>query len=114
MSTISYHNKKFKAISNSSNGEVEEGLIFHYEQMGAILTCSYFGSHIKSGHLIGKVLKDGSIDMRYHQINSKDELMTGECKSVPEILENGKIRLYETWKWTSGDQSKGESILEEV
>lgn len=26
---------------------------------------------------------------------------------------NGKIRLHETWEWTSGDQSKGQSIIEE-
>jgi hypothetical protein len=29
-------------------------------------------------------------------------------------MENGKIRLYEEWQWTSGDQSKGSSILEEI
>jgi hypothetical protein len=40
--------------------------------------------------------------------------MTGVCHSKPEILKNGKIRLHETWQWTSGDQSKGKSILEEV
>jgi hypothetical protein len=39
--------------------------------------------------------------------------MTGICHSKPEILSNGKIRLYEEWKWTSGDKSGGKSILEE-
>ncbi len=51
--------------------------------------------------------------MRYHQININNELMTGICVSTPEKLSNGKIRLHEKWKWTSGDQSEGESILEE-
>jgi hypothetical protein len=51
--------------------------------------------------------------MRYHQINDNDELMTGICKSIPEILENGKIRLHESWKWTSGDKSEGNSVIEE-
>jgi len=40
--------------------------------------------------------------------------MTGTCFSKPEIMDNGKIRLHETWKWTSGDKSKGNSILEEI
>jgi hypothetical protein len=111
---MNYHNKKFKALSISKNGAVDEGLIFHYQQVGDLLTCTYSGVQIISGHLIGLVLADGSIDMRYHQLNSKDELMTGICKSVPEILEDGKIRLYENWKWTSGDGSNGQSILEEV
>ena len=55
----------------------------------------------------------GNIEMRYHQVNENDELMTGICKSAPEILENGKIRLHEKWEWTSGDKSKGTSIIEE-
>jgi hypothetical protein len=51
--------------------------------------------------------------MRYHQINDQDELMTGKCFSKPEMLENGKIRLHESWEWTSGDKTKGTSIIEE-
>ncbi|MCH5689438.1 hypothetical protein LWM68_37470 [Niabella sp. W65] len=47
-------------------------------------------------------------------MNDKGELMTGTCSSVPEILPDGKIRLHETWQWTSGDQSAGTSIIEEV
>ena len=111
---MNYHNKKFRAVSNSDNGEIEEGLVFHYQQDGNVLTCSYQGAQILSGHLIGLVLSDGSINMRYHQVNAKGELMTGECKSVPEVMPNSKIRLYETWKWTSGDLSSGQSILEEI
>jgi hypothetical protein len=52
--------------------------------------------------------------MRYHQVNTKGELMTGICFSTPEILLNGKIRLHEKWEWTSGDKSVGESIIEEL
>ena len=58
--------------------------------------------------------EQGRIEMRYHQVNSSNELMTGICQSVPELLPNGKIRLHETWLWTSGDLSNGKSILEEV
>lgn len=68
---------------------------------------------IKKGHLIGLVDENGNIAMRYHQVNQNDEMMTGICQSKPEIMENGKIRLYECWEWTSGDKSKGESIIEE-
>jgi hypothetical protein len=40
--------------------------------------------------------------------------MTGKCFSKPEILINGKIRLHETWQWTSGDFLSGTSIIEEI
>jgi len=111
---MNYDNKKFKAVSNTDNGETSEETIFQYQQEGNILTATYDGGQIISGHLIGLVSDKGEIDMRYHQVNSKGELMTGICSSSPEILADGRIRLHEKWRWTSGDQSSGESIIEEV
>lgn len=111
---MNYNNKKFRPVSNTDNGETSEDTIFEYRQRDNILTSTYSGGQIKEGHLIGLVDKDGKIEMRYHQVNLQGELMTGTCFSKPEIMDNGKIRLYETWEWTSGDKSKGNSILEEI
>lgn len=111
---MNYHNKKFKPITNSDNGEVTTDTIFHYKQENDILTCEYGGGQIIKGHLIGIVDEQGNIDMRYHQVNHKGELMTGVCRSKPEIMSNGKLRLIESWQWTSGDKSEGYSILEEI
>jgi len=110
---INYNNRIFKPILNSDNGETSSDTIFHYKQNGNILTAEYSGGKIIYGHLLGLVDNDGNIDMRYHQVNNKGEIMTGVCKSIPEILENGKIRLHEKWDWTSGDRSRGNSILDE-
>lgn len=112
--TMNYNDKIFRLVSNTKNGETCSETTFHYKQVDNILTCEYSGEKIKYGHLIGLVDEDGNIEMRYHQVNNKNELMTGICKSKPEILENGKIRLYENWEWTSGDKSKGQSIIEEI
>ena len=111
--TINYNNKKFRPVSNTDNGETSNETLFLYKQVGNILTSEYSGGKIKYGHLIGLVDKHGNIEMRYHQVNEKGELMTGICISKPEILSNGKIRLHEIWEWTSGDKSKGQSIIEE-
>ena len=111
---INYHDKRFRAVANSDNGEVTEDLVFHYQQLGGILSCIYESEHIIKGQLIGLVDKDGSIDMRYQQVNREGKLRTGICHSTPEILPNGKIRLHESWEWTSGDRSKGNSVLEEL
>lgn len=111
---MNYHNKIFKPVTNSGNGETSEATRFHYQQEGNILTSEYQGGKIKKGHLIGLVDENGNIDMRYHQVNFEGELMTGRCSSRPEVMENGKIRLHENWEWTSGDGSRGNSILEEV
>lgn len=111
---MNYHNKRFRALQNSDNGEVDADLVFHYQQQGNIVTCTYSGGRIVTGHLIALVDAEGHLDMRYHQINQQGELRTGICQSRPELLPNGKVRLHEHWRWTSGDQSEGHSILEEL
>ena len=111
---INYNDKKFKAVRNTVNGETSEETIFHYMQAKNIVTATYSGGQIVEGHLMGLVSKDGEINMRYHQVNTNGNLMTGVCKSIPEIISNGKIRLHEEWQWTSGDKSKGNSIIEEL
>ncbi len=108
-----YNNKIFKPVHNSENGETSYETVFVYKQEGKILTSVYSGGKIKCGHLLGLVDDQGNIDMRYHQVNFKGEIMTGICRSEPEVLTNGKIRLHEKWQWTSGDLSSGESIIEE-
>jgi hypothetical protein len=110
---IDYNNKIFRPVSNTENGATSSETTFRYVQNGNILTAEYSGGKIKYGHLVGLVDEHGNIDMRYHQINDNGELMTGICRSTPEILEEGKIRLHEMWEWTSGDRSNGQSIIEE-
>ena len=111
---MNYHNKKFKVEANSENGEVDTEMTFHYQQNGAVLSCDYSGADILKGHLIGLVNDQGVIEMRYHQVNTKGELRTGKCKSTPEILSDGKIRLHEEWEWLSGGIGKGKSTLIEI
>ena len=111
---MNYDGKVFRAISNSKNGETSEATVFHYHQKGNILTATYSGGVIQKGHLIGKVDEAGNISMPYHHINTQGKIQTGKCSSKPEVMPNGKIRLHESWQWTSGDMSAGESIIEEV
>lgn len=111
---INYNNKTFRPVQNTENGETTTDTIFKYEQKANIITSVYSGGKIVSGHLIGLVDHNGNIEMRYHQVNTKGELMTGICQSIPQLMPNGKLRLYEDWRWTSGNKSKGKSILEEI
>lgn len=111
---INYNRKRFSPVSNTDNGEVDQETVFEYKQQGNVLFCEYSGNNILKGHLIGLVSDEGHIDMRYHQVNTQGILMTGTCKSTPELLPDGRIRLHESWQWTSGDGSKGNSVLEEV
>jgi hypothetical protein len=111
---INYDKRIFKSVKNSETGEVSGETTFYYHQTGDLVWAEYAGGEIVFGSLIAKVLADSSLEMRYQHLNSKGELMTGKCVSAPEILENGKICLHEKWQWTSGDFSKGESVVEEI
>ena len=114
MSVINYNNRKFASVRNSETGEVSSDTIFHYHQKGDLVWAEYAGGEVVFGTLIAKVLENDCLEMRYQHLNEQGELMTGVCKSMPEVLENGKIRLHEKWQWKSGDFSKGESIVEEI
>ena len=111
--TINYDNRYFKSVSNSETGEVDQETIFHYRQVGNAIWATYKGGQIKLGTLVAQIKSCGSLEMRYNHINSKGEIMTGKCGSKPEILPDGRLRLHESWEWTSGDFSKGNSVIEE-
>ncbi len=111
---INYHNRRFKVMSNSDNGELDTSLIFRYEQYGKILLCRYSGGAVVQGQILGSVSPECIISLVYQQVNTGGDIKTGKCTSIPEILEDGRIRLKESWQWTNGDLSKGESVLEEL
>jgi len=111
---IWYGGRLFRPVKTTGQSETNSETIFKYSQKDALVTASYSGGDIRLGHLIGLVKKDGSLDMRYHHVNLSGEIMTGTCHTIPKILENGNLRLHETWQWTSGSKTKGTSILEEL
>ncbi|QMW06746.1 n-acetylglutamate synthase [Spirosoma foliorum] len=109
-----YNNKTFRSVTNTPNGEVSGDTLFHYHQEGSIVWAEYSGGAIVKGFLIATLRENNCLDMRYQHVNNQGELMTGQCHSTPELLADGRIRLNERWQWTSGDNSSGESVVEEV
>ena len=112
--TIDYNLKTFVAIGNSSNGQVSEEVVFHYFQKDNIVWGNYEGGVIKKGSLVGICNKNATLNFVYQHIDIHNHLKTGKCISMPEILPDGKIRLYEKWQWSCDDYSEGTSIVEEV
>lgn len=111
---FNYHNKYFKSIQNTENGEVSGDTLFHYRQKGKTIWATYEGGQIEFGMLSGTVDEKGELYFRYQHQNTEGEWKSGKCHSVPIVLENGKIQLTEYWQWTTDDLSKGQSIIREV
>ena len=106
--------KIFHSVTNTDNGEVGESTVFSYHQSGKVVWAEYDGGNVIKGHLIANVLASGQLDMRYHHINYKGEIMVGKCLSTPEFTCGGKLKFKEEWQWLSGDMSVGYSeILEQ-
>ncbi|SDN66118.1 n-acetylglutamate synthase [Alkalicoccus daliensis] len=111
---INYNGRTFVSTSNTENGEVSSKTYFEYSQEDNILTADYGGGEIVKGRLVGLVSEDGSLKFRYNHVNTENELRGGECISTPEVLDNGKIRLHEKWKWLYKEETEGSSVVEEV
>lgn len=108
---INFDGKFFVVEQNSKNGEVGGETVFSYHQNQKMLWAEYSGGDIKKGFLLGVVNDDNSLDFNYEHINLSGDFKKGKCHSTPQILPNGKIKLFEKWQWQTGDLSHGDSVL---
>ena len=113
-SVIDYAGRRFRSVENTGSGEVGPETVFHYEQEDDVVRATYGGGDVRSGTLVATVDAEGNLDARYQHVNAAGVLMTGECRTTPEVLPDGRLRLHEEWRWTSGDGSSGRSVVEEI
>lgn len=111
---FSFDNRLFVCSANTPNGLCDVETRFHYRQHGARVWATYQGGHVQFGSLVAVSDRRGCLDMRYHHVDTTGFLRTGTCQSRPEVLPDGRLRLYEQWQWTNGDLSAGHSIIEEI
>jgi hypothetical protein len=83
----------------------------------AALSCKNWktrlGRNTTKGFLLGIAAQDGTLDFHYQHINIKNQARIGKCRSVPHVLEDGKLELHEEWQWLNGGQETGSSIIVE-
>jgi hypothetical protein len=111
---FSFDNRLFVCSANSPNGACDVETRFHYRQDGARVWATYQGGHVQFGSLVAISDQGGRLDMRYHHVDTAGLLSTGVCQATPEVLPDGRLRLYETWQWTNRDRSSGTSIVDEI
>ncbi|MGH9657937.1 MAG: DUF3291 domain-containing protein, partial [Bryobacteraceae bacterium] len=111
---LDYDNRRFTLRENSATGEVDMATIFHYRQRGSLVWAHYSGGAIRSGSLTASVNAEGILDAVYSHVNRFGETRSGVCRTVPEVLDDGRLRLHERWRWTTGDGAEGRSTVEEV
>lgn len=112
--SVDYGGRSFGSVENSASGEVGPETVFEYWQEGDVVWATYTGGAVRFGTLVARRGDGGRLDARYGHVNEAGELMTGECRTTPEVLPDGPLRLHEEWRWTSGDRSSGRSVVEEI
>jgi len=111
---IDYEGRVFASVANSANGDVGDDTVFRYHQDGDLVWADYAGGAVRKGHLLGTVEADGTLAFTYHHVRTDGDQMTGECRSTLTVLADGRYRLDEDWRWTSGNGSRGHSTIEET
>ena len=112
MSSVSLDGRHLAGVRNSADGEVDSSTVFHYREAGGAVWADYAGGRIRRGHLIGTRRGD-ELDFRYVHLDVDGNTASGHCTSRVEVLDDGRVRLHETWRWESRDGA-GRSVVEEL
>ena len=112
---LDLNGRRFRVVTNSPNGDVQQGLVFVYRQEGRRVWSSYeAGQAARFGTLTAAMDDAGALDVRYQHLSGAGALRTGKCRSLPRLLPDcARLSYRESWEWTNGDRSHGESVLEE-
>ncbi len=101
-------------VQPTAGGDVDEGTRFQYHQQGNVVWATYSGGRVRFGTLVATLKSDGALDARYQHVASDGTIKSGRCRSTPEFLSDGRLRIHEEWAWTEGDAGSGSSIVEEL
>lgn len=109
---ISLDGRVLVGVSNTGDGDVGAATVFRYHEDGGVVWADYAGGAVRRGHLVGT--RDGdALDFRYVHLAGDGTTASGHCTSRLEALDDGRVRLHETWRWESRDGA-GHSVVEEL
>jgi hypothetical protein len=104
--------RRFRSAAAVPGGDVTAETVFEYVEQDGIVHARYGGGPIRLGFLVGT--RDGdALRFRYAQLRGDGTTATGRCASRIELLDDGRLRLHESWAWESADGA-GTSVLDEV
>ena len=111
---INYDGRTFRSAAAETAGADGAGPVGHYHQDGDVVWAEFAGGTVVRGSLVGNCGGDGVLDLAYSQLLSTGEVIAGRCTSVPDVLEDGRIRLHEHWERLGPRPGTGVSVIEEL
>jgi hypothetical protein len=108
---IHYDGRRFRPIDDGSG---ESARLAVYHQSGDVLWGEFSGGHAERGALAGRCEQDGTLDFAYCMVLDTAEVVAGRCRSTPELLADGRVKLHEEWERYGAHAATGQSVLEEI
>lgn len=109
---VSLEGRIFRVAEMGAAGEASAATVFEYHEDEDLVWARYEGGAVRLGFLVG-VREGDRIEFRYSQLNENGESSNGRCSSTISILDDGRVRLSETWAWESRP-GQGTSAVEEI
>ena len=103
---ISYDGRRFRSVAH--------GAVTTYRQDGDVVWAELSGSGVRRGALTGLCAPDGTLEMAYTMVRDDGRVISGRCRSTPSVMDDGRIRLAETWERFPPHADAGHSELEEL
>jgi hypothetical protein len=105
---IDYDGRRFSPLTSGPRP------VASYHQQGDLIWGEFAGGEVRRGSLAGSTDADGVIRFGYCMVLDTGAVLLGDCRSVPEILPDGRIRLTEYWQRYGDGAGSGISYLEEL
>ena len=107
------HDRRF-VVANNAQGLSGTGTVFHYQIEDVVVTGTYQGGRIRTGHQVGRVTGPDSIELLYHCVTHEGEILAGWSRGRVGADDAGRTTLHFVWGWLSGATGGGESSYVEV
>jgi hypothetical protein len=107
---IHYDGRRFSPITDAPGARP----VAHYHQQDDLLWGEFAGGEVRRGTLVGTADPDGVLRFGYCMVLDSGMVLLGDCRSVPELLNDGRIRLTEYWQRYGTGAGSGISYLEEL
>jgi hypothetical protein len=88
--------------------------VAHYRQDGDLVWGDFAGGPVRRGTLAGRCAADGTLLFAYCMVLDDGAVVSGRCRSTPQLLDDGRIRLSEEWERYAPDAETGFSYLDEL
>ena len=110
---ISLDGRVFADVTVGHQGDVGADTRFDYrEEPDGTVHARYGGGSVRLGYLVG-IRSGDQLEFRYSHVTMDGQIAAGRCTSRIEVSTDGRLRMHESWEWTSRVGS-GTSIVEEI